>query len=156
MILYRYQHDMDPYACCYCGVTKQTQKQIVECTIQEHPTNDTSIPFNNYVWLPYQSSKMVAIITKTRKFGPRNKIKSCNAELSKSLSCLSDNRSGRCGQCVGPIKHLPDLHINWITHILAKSIKWFVYSFKWYLGILKVSTTHFCVTCGNIHTCTIQ
>ena len=37
-------------------------------------------------------------------------------------------------------------------HILAKSIKWFVYSFKWYLGILKVSTTHFCVTCGNIHT----
>ena len=77
-------------------------------------------------------------------------------ELSKSLSCLSDNRSGRCGQCVRPIKHLPDLHIfynfNWITHILAKSIKWFVYSFKWYLGILKVSTTHFCVTCGNIHT----
>jgi hypothetical protein len=49
---------------------------------------------------------------------------------------------------------LPDLHIfynfNWITHILAKSIKWFVYSFKWYLGILQVSTTHFCVTCGNI------
>ena len=77
-------------------------------------------------------------------------------ELSKSLSCLSDNRSGRCGQCVRPIKHLPDLHFfynfNWITHILAKSIKWFVYSFKWYLGILKVSTTHFCVTCGNIHT----
>ena len=33
-----------------------------------------------------------------------------NAELSKSLSCLSDNRSGRCGQCVRPIKHLPDLH----------------------------------------------
>jgi hypothetical protein len=33
------------------------------------------------------------------------------AELSKSLSCLSDNRSGRCGQCVRPIKHLPDLHI---------------------------------------------
>jgi hypothetical protein len=32
-------------------------------------------------------------------------------ELSKSLSCLSDNRSGRCGQCVRPIKHLPDLHI---------------------------------------------
>ena len=58
-----------------------------------------------------------------------------------------DNRSGRYGQCVRPIKHLPDLHIfynfNWITHILAKSIKWFVYSFKWYLGILKVSTTHF-------------
>jgi hypothetical protein len=57
---------------------------------------------------------------------------------------------------VRPIKHLPDLHIfynfNWITHILVKSIKWFVYSFKWYLGILKVSTTHFCVTCGNIHT----
>jgi hypothetical protein len=25
------------------------------------------------------------------------------AELSKSLSCLSDNRSGRCGQCVRPI-----------------------------------------------------
>ena len=78
------------------------------------------------------------------------------AELSKSLSCLSDNRSGKCGQCVRPIKHLPDLHIfynfNWITHILAISIKWFVYSFKWYLGILKVSTTHFCVTCGNIHT----
>ena len=78
------------------------------------------------------------------------------SELSKSLSCLSDNRSGRCRQCVRPIKHLPDLHFfynfNWITHILAKSIKWFVYSFKWYLGILKVSTTHFCVTCGNIHT----
>jgi hypothetical protein len=36
------------YACCYCGVTKQTQKQIVEHTIKEHPTNDTSIPFNNY------------------------------------------------------------------------------------------------------------
>ena len=33
------------------------------------------------------------------------------SELSKSLSCLSDNRSGRCGQCVRPIKHLPDLHI---------------------------------------------
>jgi hypothetical protein len=31
-------------------------------------------------------------------------------ELSKSLSCLSDNRSGRCGQCVRPMKHLPDLH----------------------------------------------
>ena len=31
-------------------------------------------------------------------------------ELSKSLSCLSDNRSGRCGQCVRPIKYLPDLH----------------------------------------------
>jgi hypothetical protein len=48
-------------------------------------------------------------------------------ELSKSLSCLSDNRSGRCGQCVRPIKHLLDLHFfynfNWITHILAKSIK---------------------------------
>ena len=76
-----------------------------------------------------------------------------NAELSKSLSCLSDNRSGRCEQC---IKHLPDLYFfydfNWITHILAKSITWFVYSFKWYLGILKVSTTHFCVTCGNIYT----
>jgi hypothetical protein len=52
--------------------------------------------------------------------------------------------SGRCGQCVRPIKHLPDLHFfynfNWITHILAKSIKWFVYSFKWYLGILKYNT----------------
>ena len=75
-------------------------------------------------------------------------------ELSKSLSCLSHNRSGRCGQCVRPIKHLPDLHIfynfNRITHILAKSIKWFVYSFKWYLGILKVSTTHFCVTCADV------
>jgi hypothetical protein len=81
---------------------------------------------------------------------------SLSSELSKSLSCLSDNRSGRCGQCVRPNKHLPDLHFfynfNWITHILAKSIKWFVYSFKWYLGILKVSTTHLCVTCGNIHT----
>jgi hypothetical protein len=56
-------------------------------------------------------------------------------------------RSGRCGQCVRPIKHLPDLHFfynfNWITHILAKSIKWFVYSFKWYLGILKVT---YCLT----------
>ena len=54
-----------------------------------------------------------------------------SSELSKSLSCLSDNRSGRCGQCVRPIKHLPDLHIfynfNWITHILAKSIKWSVW-----------------------------
>jgi hypothetical protein len=54
----------------------------------------------------------------------------------------------------GPIKHLPDLHIfynfNWITHILAKSIKWFVYSFKWYLGILKVSATHFC---DIVHIC---
>ena len=69
-----------------------------------------------------------------------------NPELSKSLSYLSDNRSGRCGQCVRPIKHLPDLHIfynfNWITHILAKSIKWFVYSFKWYLGILMWKYTY--------------
>jgi hypothetical protein len=47
-------------------------------------------------------------------------------------------------------------NFNWITHILAKSIKWFVYSFKWYLGILKVSTTHLCVTCGNIHTIQYQ
>ena len=43
MILCRYQHDMDPYACCYCGVTKQTQKQIVEHTIQEHPTNEVKL-----------------------------------------------------------------------------------------------------------------
>jgi hypothetical protein len=34
---------MDPYACCYCGVTKQTQKQIVEHTIQEHPTNEVKL-----------------------------------------------------------------------------------------------------------------
>jgi hypothetical protein len=79
---------------------------------------------------------------------------SCHLQSCRNLfPVLSDNRSGRCGQCVRPIKHLPDLHIfynfNWITHILTKSIKWFVYSFKWYLGILKVSTTHFCVTCGN-------
>ena len=76
---------MDPYACCYCGVTKQTQKQIVEHTIQEHPTNDTSIPFNNYGTLPYQSSKMAAIITKTRKFGSRNKIKSCNGPIAAKI-----------------------------------------------------------------------
>jgi hypothetical protein len=73
MILCRYQHDMAPYACCYCGVTKQTQKQIVE------------VPFNNYGWLSYQSSKMVAIITKTRKFGPRNKIKSCNGSIATKI-----------------------------------------------------------------------
>jgi hypothetical protein len=76
---------MDPYACYYCGVTKQTQKQIVEHTIQENPTNDTSILFNNNGWLPYQSSKMVAIITKTRKFGPRNKIKSCNGPIATKI-----------------------------------------------------------------------
>ena len=68
------------------------------------------------------------------------------AELSKSLSCLSDNRSGRCGQCVRPIKHLLDLHFfydfNWITHILAKSIKWFVYSFKWYHGVQHIFVWH--------------
>ena len=34
---------MDPYACCYCGVTKHTQKQIVEHTIQEHPTNEVKL-----------------------------------------------------------------------------------------------------------------
>ena len=34
---------MDPYACCYCGVTKQTQKQIVEHTIQEYPTNEVKL-----------------------------------------------------------------------------------------------------------------
>jgi hypothetical protein len=34
---------MDPYTCCYCGVTKQTQKQIVEHTIQEHPTNEVKL-----------------------------------------------------------------------------------------------------------------
>ena len=43
---------------------------------------------------------------KTRIIMPR-----AYSELSKSLSCLSDNRSGRCGQGVRPIKHLPDLHI---------------------------------------------
>jgi predicted GIY-YIG superfamily endonuclease len=32
---------MDPYACCYCGVTKQTQKQIVE-----HPTNEVKLKEN--------------------------------------------------------------------------------------------------------------
>jgi hypothetical protein len=46
MILCRYQHDMDPYACCYCGVTKQTQKQIVEHTIQEDPTNEVKLKEN--------------------------------------------------------------------------------------------------------------
>ena len=34
------------------------------------------------------------------------------AELSKSLSCLSDNRSGRCGQCVRPIKHLKSRRVK--------------------------------------------
>ena len=34
---------MNPYTCCYCGVTKQTQKQIVEHTIQEHPTNEVKL-----------------------------------------------------------------------------------------------------------------
>jgi hypothetical protein len=43
MILCRHQHDMDPYASCYCGVTKQTQKQIVEHTIQERPTNEVKL-----------------------------------------------------------------------------------------------------------------
>ena len=37
---------MDPYACCYCGVTKQTQKQIVEHTIQEDPTNEVKLKEN--------------------------------------------------------------------------------------------------------------
>ena len=46
MILCRYQYDMDPYACCYCGVTKQTQKQIVEHTIQEDPTNEVKLKEN--------------------------------------------------------------------------------------------------------------
>jgi hypothetical protein len=100
-----------------------------------------------------EKKNTVKIWLKILDAGP---ILTLHTELSKSLSCLSDNRSGRCGQCVRPIKYLPDLHFfynfNWITRILAKSIKWFVYSFKWYLGILKVSTTHFCVTCGNIHT----
>jgi hypothetical protein len=70
----------------------------------------------------------------------RSRLFTYDTELSKSLSCLSDNRSGRCGQCVRPIKHLPDLHIfynfNWITplckfgifvYFIHKSIVLYVY-----------------------------
>ena len=69
-------------------------------------------------------------------------------ELSKSLSCLSDVDN------VSDLSNICQTYIFFTTstELPAKSIKWFVYSFKWYLGILKVSTTHFCVTCGNIHT----
>jgi hypothetical protein len=83
--------------------------------------------------------------------------KSVNQSIN-SISLKMDNRSGRCGQCVRPIKHLPDLHIfynfNWITHILAKSIKWFVYSFKWYLGttsIIRVAGLRLLLSYYTIH-----
>jgi hypothetical protein len=112
---------------------------------------------------PHESHVFPIIVTSLdstdNKHGVQRQVRRCRrTELSQSLSCLSDNRSSRCGclsdnrssrcgQCVRPIKYLPDLHFfynfNWITRILAKSIKWFVYSFKWYLGILKVSTAHF-------------
>ena len=38
--------------------------------------------------------------------------------------------SGRCGQCVRPIKHLPDLHFLFTTSTELHTIKWFVYSFN--------------------------
>jgi hypothetical protein len=43
-------------------------------------------------------------------------------ELSKSLSCLSDNRSGRCGQCVRPIKHCIFPHVTQKCVVLTLSI----------------------------------
>jgi hypothetical protein len=53
----------------------------------------------------YFQTKIHTIIaggTKWEKRGVRNS-SACVTELSKSLSCLSDNRSGRCGQCVNKL-----------------------------------------------------
>ena len=90
--------------------------------------------FKNIPYIIYMNLFLNPINCYLSKSKAQNPINTGGAELSKSLSCLSDNRSGRCGQCVRPIKHLPDLHIfynfNWITHILANSIKLFVYQLQ--------------------------
>jgi hypothetical protein len=56
--------------------------------------------------IKYPQYSCVFIKTMTNLWAHNQQIKEYNfyyiTELSKSLSCLSNNRSGRCGQCVRP------------------------------------------------------